>query len=134
MLSKDDLDFMRSSQKEIRLNREREIDLIFKEVVSVHPVTKEEITEDVIIPVEAIITVVTSSTTLVGSTKKLADGVEIISGDVIVDIDIDKFPEDRNYEKVNAFNYEGVKYIVKSFGRLGISYPSRIELVGRRAF
>lgn len=134
MLTEDDLKFIKDSQSEIRINRQREVDLIIKVVESIHPITKEEITKDVLVPINAVVTVVTASTTVVGNTRKLVEGMEIISGDVIVDIRVEDLSENYEYDKIDSFMYEGNKYKVKSFGRLGLSYPSRIELVGRRVY
>lgn len=135
MLTNDDLEFMKNSQKEIRVNRTTEIMLVGYEVVGQHPVTKERITEEVSIPINAVLTIVASTTAnTINTTKWMAEGVEIISGDIIADVDVDLFPDNIFFEDIDSFIYEDFYYKVKAVGKLGFGIPSRIEFLGRRAY
>lgn len=132
MLSEDDLKFMKESQKEIRENRESLIVIEVRESVGKHPITGEDIYDDLELAADAVITKISSTSFTTRAGRWLSEGVEINSGDVIFDIFIENDFE-LTEDNVNKVIYE-YDYKVVAIVKLGISYPSRYEIVGRRIY
>jgi|SRR5699024_1167179 len=132
MLSEDDLKFMKESQKEIRENRESLIVIEVRESVGKHPITGEDIYDDLELAADAVITKISSTSFTTRAGRWLSEGVEISSGDVIFDIFIEDDFE-LTEDNVNKVIYE-YDYKVVAIVKLGISYPSRYEIVGRRIY
>lgn len=132
MLSEDDLKFMKESQKEIRENRESLIVIEVRESVGKHPITGEDIYDDLELAADAVITKISSTSFTTSAGRWLSEGVEINSGDVIFDIFIEDDFE-LTEDNVNKVIYE-YDYKVVAIVKLGISYPSRYEIVGRRIY
>jgi len=129
MLSKDDIEFIKASREEIRNNRTRLIELIFKVSSGKDPVTGEDIVEIAKYEVHAVVTVMSSDRVL---RRHLELGVEYKTGDIIVDINKEDFPADMDYESLDTINYLGERYIDVAPVMLGLGDFNRYEFLGRR--
>lgn len=129
MLSKDDIEFIKASREEIRNNRTRLIELIFKVSSGKDPVTGEDIVEIAKYEVHAVVTVMSSDRVL---RRHLELGVEYKTGDIIVDINKEDFPTDMDYESLDTINYLGERYIDVAPVMLGLGDFNRYEFLGRR--
>ena len=129
MLSKDDIEFIKASREEIRNNRTRLIELVFKVSSGKDPVTGEDIVEIAKYEVHAVVTVMSSDRVL---RRHLELGVEYKTGDIIVDINKEDFPADMDYESLDTITYLGERYIDVAPVMLGLGDFNRYEFLGRR--
>lgn len=129
MLSKDDIEFIKASREEIRNNRTRLIELLFKVSSGKDLVTGEDIVEIVKYEVHAVVTVMSSDRVL---RRHLELGVEYKTGDIIVDINKEDFPADMDYESLDTIIYLGERYIDVAPVMLGLGDFNRYEFLGRR--
>lgn len=130
MLDDKDLAFMRRARLEVREKRESEITLSGNVLTGKHPVTGEPIHEDVSEIVNAIVTTISVRTQV---ERYVHDGVEIRSGDIVVDISRKDVPEGFTDESTDYFVYDDVEYMVVSGYGLGMGGYNRLELLGRRS-
>lgn len=129
MLSGDDILFMKEAREEIRTNRTKVIGLVFKVTTEKDPVTGESIEKDVIVEVNAVVTVISTDRVI---RKYIELGVEYKTGDIIVDVSREDFPEDFFYEDLHAIQYLGESYIDLAPVYLGMGDYNRYEFLGRR--
>lgn len=135
MLTKADLDFIKDSHDEIRTLREESITLNIRAKTGSHPVTDEpiyDVTDDI---VSAVVTKVTSTVSASGNnTNEINEGIKVVTGDIIVDVNLRDFPEGKEPKDVNTFEYNEITYKVITFGKLGLGESNRVEMLGRRAY
>lgn len=130
MLDDKDLAFMRRARLEIRGKRESEITISGNVLTGKHPVTGEPIYKEVTETVNAIVTVISVRTQV---ERYVHDGIEIRSGDIIVDISRKDVPEGFTDESTDTVIYNGIEYAVVSGYMLGMGGYNRLELLGRRS-
>lgn len=129
MLDRMDLEFIKESREEIRKLREKIIEIISNKEVGRHPITDEPEVVTVVDEVVAVVTVISVRTAV---DREVIQGIELINGDVIIDINIEDFPAGISDEDVISFNYLDVNYTVVASGLLGLGDYNRYELLGRR--
>lgn len=135
MLNRADLDFIRSSRKEIRTLREEIVTLSIRTMTGSHPVTDEPIYDVTEVIKPAVVTHVTSITgSSLSNNNTMTDGIKAITGDISVDINLEDFPKGVKPEDVNLMEYGDVTYKVVAFGTLGLGGSNRVELLGRRTY
>lgn len=133
MMNKGDLDFIRESRKQIRTLRENDITLKSRKKIGSHPVTGEaqyEYSEDI---APAVVTKVTSGEDSFMD-NDVIDSIKTVTGDIVVDINLEDFPKGVDISEVNSMLYEDISYRVMSFGKLGLGENNRVELLGRRTY
>lgn len=127
MLNENDIEFMRSSQEEIYVLRERPITLIYTEKVH-DEITGEVISEeDRTIPTVAVVTEVSTKATTGGYT--VDNGVEYESGDA--KFDVKKELVESVITRISRICYNDREYEVLGYDSKGIGERNRYEIVGR---
>lgn len=139
MLNSNDIKFMTDAQAEIRGNRETEVTLLTEEPGGRHPITNEPIDsvpkEYEIIAVVTIITNSTGSGVSSGVNIKLANGIEVVTGDIVVDMLLSDFDDlGISVDDITKVFYDDIPYKILSFGKLGIGEKKRLEITGRREY
>lgn len=129
MLSKEDVNFIRDVREEVRENRTKEISVKGVNVVGNNPINGEAIEEPYEEDVEAVVTEVSVRTAV---DRYLISGVEVRTGDIIVDISIEDMPNNISSESVEEVIYDERVYIVVSSDKLGLGGYNRVEILGRR--
>lgn len=129
MLTDKDITFIKSVREEIRTNRRNVVLVKGENIASKDPITGEVVEEPFEENVKAVVTVVSVRTSV---DRYLESGIEIISGDVIVDITLEDMPEGVDEENIDEFVYEDVKYKVIASAKLGLGEFNRVEVIGRR--
>lgn len=129
MLTDKDITFIKSVREEIRTNRRNDVLVKGENIVSNDPITGEVVEEPFEENVKAVVTVVSVRTAV---DRYLDSGIEVISGDVIVDITLEDMPEGVDEESIDEFVYEDVKYKVIASAKLGLGGFNRVEVIGRR--
>lgn len=125
----EEVEFIRQSREEIRDNRMKEIKIYGENIVECHPVTGEPVDEPYEKTVNAVVTRISVRTSV---DRKYDEGIEIESGDIIVDISLKDIPEDIDLHSINKVKYDGQDFIAITTAKLGLSEDNRIELIGRR--
>jgi len=128
LLTANDVGFIQQSRKEIRTLRTVPVILIGDIVLGEHPITKEPIVEPFEHEVTAIVTEVSVRTSL---DRRMDDGIEIRTGDILVDISIDEMPEGVTNDDLISLNYDGKDYTVLAADKIGLGGYNRIEIIGR---
>jgi len=128
MLTDNDVDFMRSSQESIRSKREKLVK-VYSEVESgEHPISGELIIDKRTDEMPAVVTEVSVRTSL---DRRLDDGIEIRTGDILVDILLKDVPEGVSNNDMLSLKYDGEDYTVLAADKLGLAGFNRIEIIGR---
>lgn len=128
-LTDKDVEFIRESREEIRDNRMYDIKIYGEDIVKNHPVTGEPTDE----PYEKIVpAVVTRVSVRTAVDRKFNEGIEIESGDIIVDISLKDMPEDIDEDTIEKVKYDDQDFIVITTAKLGLAEFNRIEIIGRR--
>lgn len=129
MLSKQDVELIRSTREEVRNNRMHEITIYGVNITGKHPITGEPIDE----PYEEIVNAVVTEVSVRTSVERYRhDGIEIRTGDIIVDISLDDMPEDITEESVEKIVYDDIEHTVVAADKLGLGGFNRVEIIGRR--
>jgi len=129
MLSKQDVDFIQTAREEIRINRMHLVDIHGEIVIEKHPVTGEEMVEEYSHEMDAVVTEVSVRTSV---DRYRNDGIEIRTGDIIVDLSLIDVPEGVTSETILSVGYNGLNYTVVASDNLGLGGYNRIEVIGRR--
>lgn len=129
MLSDRDISYIKSVREEIRENRRTDVLVEGKNITDNDPITGETVEEPFEEVIRAVVTVVSVRTSV---DRYLESGIEIVSGDVIVDISLDDLPEDVDEANIDGFSYDSVKYKVVASAKLGLGGYNRVEAIGRR--
>ena len=125
MLNNADKEFMKQARKEMVFNRETPVIVSYEGPGTVDDITGEvypgeTITRDVL----AVVTEITGA-----EERLIMNGVEVETGDVRVDIDIDLVSDiDRKIERIL---YDDRNYVILALDKKGIGGPNRVEIVGR---
>src|SRR5690625_3446685 len=123
-----DIDYIRSSRKEIRTHRTKEVTLYSESIVGRNPVNNEPIIEKSTDDVDAVVTEVSVRPSL---DRRMEDGFEIRTGDIIVDINIDDMPSGITGDDVITLDYDDKNYMVMAADKLGLGGYNRVEIIGR---
>lgn len=129
MLTDKDIRFIKSVREEIRTNRTREITVRGTNFVGEDPMTGEKVDEPFEEEIGAVVTEVSVRTSV---DRYLDAGIEIRTGDIIVDISIGDLPEEITSESIEDLDYDGKTYVVIASDKLGLGDYNRVEVIGRR--
>lgn len=129
MLSESDIDLIRSTREEVRKNRTLTVTLVGENIIEKNPITGEE----VVVPFEEdVVAVVTEISVRTAVDRYLNEGIEVRTGDIIVDISYEDIPGNINNESLSDIVYGGLVYTVVSTDSLGLGGYNRVEVIGRR--
>lgn len=124
MLTESDIEFMRASQEEIYVLRERPVDLIyFKEThdpITGELIGRQEVSREVI----AVVTEISS-----GTDRSMESGVIYEQGDIKIDVKLDHVADIE--KRIVRASYDGENYEIISSDRKGIGIRNRVEIIGR---
>lgn len=126
MLTDKDVQLIRDSRKQIRGHREKPVIITGKQITGRNPITGEKIEADVDVPVNAVVTEVSVRTAV---DRYLSEGIEVLTGDIIVDVNIED--TDFREDDVVSMTYDGSTYTVVAAARLGLGGYNRMEFIGR---
>lgn len=129
MLTKGDIDFIKSVREEIRINRKKNVVITGTNIVGSNPITGEIINNPFSEEVEAVVTEVSVRTAV---DRYLNEGVEVRTGDIIVDISLIDLPSDITDESIDNVIHGGKSYKVITSDYLGMGEDNRLEVIGRR--
>lgn len=129
MLTIGDISFIQQAREEIRINRMRSVELIFKVIEGKHPVTEEPIEKTEVVEVDAVVTVISTDRIL---RKYMELGMEYRTGDIIVDVSIGDLPDEFDYTKLDSVIYLGESFIDVAPIMLGMGKFNRYEFLCRR--
>src|SRR5699024_3614020 len=105
------------------------VDIHGEIVIEKHPVTGEEMVEEYSHEMDAVVTEVSVRTSV---DRYRNDGIEIRTGDIIVDLSLIDVPEGVTSETILSVGYNGLNYTVVASDNLGLGGYNRIEVIGRR--
>jgi|SRR5699024_2121577 len=128
MLSEGDVDFIRTSREQIRTRRTKLVKVYSEVETGEHPVSGEVIIEKRTDEISAVITEVSVKTSI---DRYMDEGVEILTGDIIVDISMKDVPEGVTNDDMLSVKYDGDDYKVLAADKLGLGGYNRIEILGR---
>lgn len=128
MLVDKDIEYMRSSREEIREKRTRKIKITGRELLHYNPITDEKEYGEIEYTVDAVISEVSVRTSV---DRYMEQGIEIFTGDLIVDISLIDMPELEN-EDIKYITHRDVKYTAITADTLGLGEDNRVEIIGRR--
>lgn len=129
MISKEDMKYMRDSQRSIRKERTNPVILKYTIVTGLDPVTDEEVTKKVEYEVDAVVTVISVRTAV---ERYMEQGIKLVTGDIVIDVDIDDMPPGVIGEDIEYIEYDDINYVVVSNSKLGLTEYKRNEFVVRR--
>lgn len=124
MLTREDIDFIKQSRREIIANRTEPVVLISEKVISEDPFTGEKIVEEVRKTVDAVVTEIS------GEDRVLDNGIELVRGDIQFSVDYDLIAAD--YDSFKAVEYDSKRYVILAADRKGIGQPNRVEFSARK--
>lgn len=128
MLVDKDIEYMRSSREEIREKRTRKIKITGRELLHYNPITDEKEYGEIEYTVDAVISEVSVRTSV---DRYMEQGIEIFTGDLIVDVSLIDMPELEN-EDIKYITHRDVKYTAITADTLGLGEDNRVEIIGRR--
>lgn len=126
MLTKKDIEYIQQTREEMQKNRFKPVVVIGEIEDGYHPITKEPILETIEYEVRAVVSEVSVRTSL---DRRMDNGIEIRTGDIIVDIDIDDMP--MSNDEAQYVDYDGKEYTVLAADKLGLGGYNRVEIIGR---
>lgn len=126
MLTDDDKKFILNARNEMQKNRYKQVKLYGEIVTGKHPITKEPIIKPVEFELPAVVSEVSVRTSL---DRRMDNGIEIHTGDILVDIDIDIMP--MSNDEVITLDYDDKNYTVLAADKLGLGGYNRVEIIGR---
>lgn len=129
MLTKDDIKFIKNVREDVRENRKYGITIKGEYIAEENPITGELIEEPYEEEIEAVITEVSVRTSV---DRYLDSGIEVRTGDVIIDISIGDMPDEIDNKTIKGFDYDGKSFTVISSDKLGLGGYNRVEVIGRR--
>lgn len=129
MLSKKDIELIVSTREDVRKLRTKDIYLYGSATTGRHPVTKEPIVVEIEYPLKAVVTEV-SLRTSVDRYRHL--GVEILTGDVIIDISYQDVPDGLTTDEMEYVKHDDLRFTVLSAVKLGLGGVNRVVILGRR--
>lgn len=127
MLTKEDAEWIKQNRREITRNRTKAIDVIGETVIGNHPLTGEEIVEEVVESTEALVTEIVSA---FKADMSMIQGFIVEEGDLWVDLGIDDFSIELS--KLKRIKYYGDYYTIMAKDRAGIGITNRVIIVARR--
>lgn len=129
MLSKEDLQFMFDTRKEIIENRRREIEIEYRSSVGV----KNMATGVMEYPTykKKVLSVVNDRTSRVAAERRLREQAEVLEGDIWFSISVDELIG-IDAKKITYAYHNGDKYSVVSEDPKGIGIYNRHEFVGKK--
>lgn len=127
MLTDGDKEFILQARSEMQANRFKDITIYGETVTGYHPITKEPIIETV--KFDSIPAVVSEVSVRTSLDRRMDNGIEIRTGDILVDIDIDTMP--MSNDDVLTLDYDGKNYTALAADKLGLGGYNRIEIIGR---
>ena len=127
MLNENDIEYMRQSQDEIYVLRQRPISVIYVNK-TYDDITGEFIGEaDTVRDVNAVITEI--STRSKDGSRRLINGVEVEQGDLKIDIKIELIDDIKDV--ITRAEFDEKKYELLGGDRKGIGVRNRVEYIGR---
>ena len=127
MLNENDIEYMRQSQDEIYVLRQRPISVIYVNK-TYDDITGEFIGEaETVRDVNAVITEI--STRSKDGSRRLINGVEVEQGDLKIDIKIELIDDIK--DAITRAEFDEKKYELLGGDRKGIGVRNRVEYIGR---
>lgn len=127
MLNENDIEYMRQSQDEIYVLRQRPISVIYVNK-TYDDITGEFIGEaETVRDVNAVITEI--STRSKDGSRRLINGVEVEQGDLKIDIKIELIDDIKDV--ITRAEFDEKKYELLGGDRKGIGVRNRVEYIGR---
>lgn len=127
MLTKGDVDWIKSNRKETTKNRTTPITLYGEDEKGKHPITGEPRTETIKEEVDALVTEMESA---FKTDISFEGGVLVEKGDLWVVIDIDDINTD--IRSMSEMEYDGAMFVILAADKSGLGAINRVIIVARR--
>lgn len=129
MLTDFDIAWIKANRAELVANRTSTIIVKYTDVTERDPFTNEPIGEtEVSRTVQSVVTEISSSSGL-GSDRRLENGIEVENGDIWLSIAIDDVAD--ILDKIERIEYDGKQYEILAKDKKGIGAANRVEIVAR---
>lgn len=128
MLTNKDIELIRSTREDVRGNRTIPI-ILYSEIENgKHPISGEPIIDSREDSVDAIVSEVSVRTSL---DRRMENGIEIFTGDILIDVSLEDMPEGVTGDDVVKVKYVEKDYTVLAADYIGLGGFNRVEFIGR---